>query len=348
MKGSLTPATKRKSISTEAAPVGKRAKLSSAATQDPRFARVFSEEEASDANEEDDLESPVDTDDEADEDASGAEDDLDADSSDEDDGSNEDDDTGDDDDEDDEGDEDDEDDDEGDEDDEDDEDDGDDEIDSSIDLRPLTPAALSAFKADLEKTGVVYLSRIPPFMRPHALKSLLSHHGKIGRIFLKPEDERIRKRRARAGGNRRINYSEGWVEFLDKSRARFAADLLNNNQIGGNKRSKFYADIWNIKYLPKFKWHHLTEQLAYEKAARERQLQAEMSQAKRQVDHYLKNVDRARAKERAAQAAASKDGGSASAAPAAKLSFADMKSRFRQRKVVSDVWTTPSAAKQAD
>ena len=30
---------------------------------------------------------------------------------------------------------------------------------------------------------------------------------------------------------------------------------------GGKKRSSFYYDLWNIKYLSKFKWDDLTEEL---------------------------------------------------------------------------------------
>ena len=27
------------------------------------------------------------------------------------------------------------------------------------------------------------------------------------------------------------------------------------------RRSAFHEDLWSIKYLPKFKWHHLTEDI---------------------------------------------------------------------------------------
>jgi len=58
--------------------------------------------------------------------------------------------------------------------------------------------------------------------------------------------------------------------------------------------SRFYAaDIWNIKYLPKFKWHHLTERIAYEKRTREARLRAELLQAKRETNLYLENVAKA-------------------------------------------------------
>ena len=37
--------------------------------------------------------------------------------------------------------------------------------------------------------GVIYLSRIPPYMKPHKLKHLLSPYGTVGHIFLQPEGE---------------------------------------------------------------------------------------------------------------------------------------------------------------
>lgn len=34
---------------------------------------------------------------------------------------------------------------------------------------------------------------------------------------------------------------------------------------GKNKRSPFYYDLWNMKYLSKFKWFHLTEEIREQK-----------------------------------------------------------------------------------
>lgn len=30
---------------------------------------------------------------------------------------------------------------------------------------------------------------------------------------------------------------------------------------GGNKRDFYGSDLWVLKYLPHFKWHHLTEKI---------------------------------------------------------------------------------------
>ena len=37
--------------------------------------------------------------------------------------------------------------------------------------------------------GIVYLSRIPPFMKPVKIRQLLSEYGEVGRVFLQPEGE---------------------------------------------------------------------------------------------------------------------------------------------------------------
>lgn len=54
-------------------------------------------------------------------------------------------------------------------------------------VKPLTPEALAAFKAAQDKAGVVYISRIPPGMRPAKVRHLLGQHGEIGRVYLQQE-----------------------------------------------------------------------------------------------------------------------------------------------------------------
>lgn len=55
------------------------------------------------------------------------------------------------------------------------------------------------------------------------------------------------------------------MEFEDKVIAKSVAAGLNGQQIGGKRRSAYHFDLWCMKYLPKFKWDHLTEEIAYEK-----------------------------------------------------------------------------------
>jgi len=37
--------------------------------------------------------------------------------------------------------------------------------------------------------------------------------------------------------------------------------MLNAQPIGGKKGTRWRDDVWTLKYLPKFKWHALTEQV---------------------------------------------------------------------------------------
>ena len=35
--------------------------------------------------------------------------------------------------------------------------------------------------------GVVYMSRLPPFMKPAKIRNIFSQYGEVGRLFLQPE-----------------------------------------------------------------------------------------------------------------------------------------------------------------
>jgi ESF2/ABP1 family protein len=54
-------------------------------------------------------------------------------------------------------------------------------------VKPLTPEALAAFQATQERAGVIYISRIPPGMRPAKVRHLMSAYGEVGRVYLQQE-----------------------------------------------------------------------------------------------------------------------------------------------------------------
>lgn len=99
-----------------------------------------------------------------------------------------------------------------------------------------------------------------------------------------------------AGGKKRSKYSkdytEGWVEFRDKRVAKRVAASLHNTPMGSRRRSPFRYDLWNLKYLHRFTWSHLSEHLAFERQVRRQRLRAEVAQAKRETDFYLRSVER--------------------------------------------------------
>lgn len=154
---------------------------------------------------------------------------------------------------------------------------------------------LSKEAVEADRRGICYLSQIPPHMDPLKLRQILSQHGEIQRIYLTPKNSATQVHRKRAGKFQQQLYTEGWVEFKDKRVAKMVAKMLNGEQIGGRKRSSFYYDLWNIKYLSKFKWDDLTSETAYKSSIREQKLALEISAAKKERDFYLSKVDQARA-----------------------------------------------------
>lgn len=156
----------------------------------------------------------------------------------------------------------------------------------------LTKKNLVATEAAIKKSGVVYLSRIPPFMKPAKLRSLLEPYGKINRLFLTPQDPAAHARRVRAGGNRKKMYTEGWVEFVRKKDAKAVCELLNAQTIGGKKGSYYRDDLWSLMYLKGFKWHNLTEQIAAENAERSNRMMAEISRTTKENKEFVRNVEK--------------------------------------------------------
>eukprot|EP01041_Mallomonas_annulata_P007768 gene7768-15897_t len=148
------------------------------------------------------------------------------------------------------------------------------------------------FSEKLAKRGVIYLSRIPPFMKPNKVRIMFEEYGEVTRLYLAEEDSSRRKKRQQSGGNGSKQFAEGWVEFADKSLAKQVALSLNNTPIGGKKRNFYHDDIWNIKYLKNFKWDFLTEKFAYERRVRENKLKTSMQQSKRQNAEYIEMLDK--------------------------------------------------------
>jgi ESF2/ABP1 family protein len=119
-------------------------------------------------------------------------------------------------------------------------------------VKPMTPEALAKFQQEHDRRGVVYLSRIPPFMKALKLRQLLSQFGDVGRIYLRAEDPSITRRRKKFKGNRKPMFVDGWIEFGDKKLARRVAANLNATAIGGKKRGFYHDDLWNIKVRTTF------------------------------------------------------------------------------------------------
>ena len=173
-------------------------------------------------------------------------------------------------------------------------------------LNVLPYDKVSKSQEAIAKTGIIYLSRIPPRLSPTKVRQLLSPYGcPILRIFLAPESPAVYNRRVKSGGSKKKQYTEGWIEFEDKRVAKKVATMLNAQRIGAQKGDFLYDDLWCLKYLPKFKWNHLTQQignrffeasilttLAYQNASRAEKLRNEIAQEKRENLAFIRNAER--------------------------------------------------------
>ncbi|ROV98098.1 hypothetical protein VMCG_06996 [Cytospora schulzeri] len=222
-------------------------------------------------------------------------------------------------------------------------------------IKPLTRKNLVATEAAIKKSGVVYLSRIPPFMKPQKLRSLLETYGKINRIFLAPQDPLVHQRRVRAGGNRKKMYTEGWVEFVKKKDAKSICELLNAQTIGGKKGTYYRDDLWSLKYLRGFKWHHLTDQIAAESAERSSRMMAEIMREKRDNKDFVQKVEKAKVldgmqtKRAAKKKDLQEDDGVADKPAATETTSSERPRKFKQKSLApkKEASSQPETAKKA-
>lgn len=137
------------------------------------------------------------------------------------------------------------------------------------------------YRENLAKRGVIYISRIPPFMKPNKARTIFEQFGEVTRLYLAEEDGKIREKRREKGGNASKQFQEGWIEYADKKIAKSVAESLNNTRIEVKKGSFYHDDLWNLKYLKNFKWDYLTEKISYERRIKESKLNLAMMHAKR-------------------------------------------------------------------
>lgn len=135
------------------------------------------------------------------------------------------------------------------------------------------------------KYGIIYMSYIPEGLNVRLIHEIMSQHGEVGRIYLEPE----------VNNKKRRTYIEGWVEFKKKRVAKSVAEILNGTPLKfGRKHNKINGQVWSVKYLHRFKWAHLTEQLAHDRAVNEQKRRFELNQAKKHVDFYQKMTEKSK------------------------------------------------------
>ncbi|KAJ5122335.1 hypothetical protein N7448_003467 [Penicillium atrosanguineum] len=144
------------------------------------------------------------------------------------------------------------------------------------------------------KTGVVYLSSLPPYLKPFALKNMIEKRnlGPVTKVFLSPRMPN------NSGSTRRSNsrqlYNDGWLEFQSKKSAKICAETLNAHIVGGRKGGWYHDDVWNMKYLKGFKWADLMEQVQRERSEREARQRIEDARAKKEEKVFMSGVEAGR------------------------------------------------------
>ncbi|KAL1961133.1 hypothetical protein VTO42DRAFT_3078 [Malbranchea cinnamomea] len=153
-------------------------------------------------------------------------------------------------------------------------------------------------KPKKNKTGVIYLSSLPPYLKPSALKSMLTARGfgPITKVFLTPYVPPASRHTGASSGkrNRRRMYTDGWVEFASKRTAKICAETLNATIVGGKKGGWYHDDIWNMKYLKGFKWSDLMEQVQREKREAEARRRIEDARARKEEKIFLQGVEKSK------------------------------------------------------
>lgn len=165
--------------------------------------------------------------------------------------------------------------------------------------RQLSPSTQASIQTPLlsrepiktSKPGVIYLSSLPPYLKPSALRNLLTQRGfsPITRLFLAPSSK-AKNHHSSKKSSRQL-YTEGWIEFASKRTAKRCAETLNANMVGGRKGGFYYDDIWNMKYLRGVGWDDLMAQVREERREEEIRRTEERGQIARETKEFIEGVE---------------------------------------------------------
>ncbi len=140
-----------------------------------------------------------------------------------------------------------------------------------------------------QRPGVIYLSSLPPYLRPSALRNILTQRGfcPITRLFLAPTSTT----KSQTKSSKRQMYSEGWIEFASHKTAKKCVEALNAQPVGGKKGGYYRDDVWNMRYLKGMGWGELMEGVAGEKREEEARRDEERRRADREAKRFIEGVE---------------------------------------------------------
>merc|ERR1712048_650987 len=152
------------------------------------------------------------------------------------------------------------------------------------------------------KPGILWISNIPEGMNPAIIRQIFSKYGDVARIYLEPYSQNsgpsgdakdlldTSKSRKKKNSYNSGRFKEGWIEFESKTKAKQIAESLNMQEIAEKKHGAWSGQFWSLKYLSKFKWENLHEQLEHERQVRKKVIREEFQKAKEEQNEYLKQV----------------------------------------------------------
>merc|ERR1712072_397745 len=110
----------------------------------------------------------------------------------------------------------------------------------------------------------------------------------VDRILISSKSKSSSKELGVVKNGKKMVLSEGWIEFLDSEKAKAFVLMLNGHLICDEENSKYLNEIWNLKYLPKLDWNHISIEINVLRFTKEQKMIIDYSLVKRACDYYLK------------------------------------------------------------
>ena len=153
---------------------------------------------------------------------------------------------------------------------------------------PWMTKSATAKTRPTRRPGVIYLSSLPPYLKPSALRNLLQQRGfgPITRLFLSPA--------AHSKASGRQLYTEGWLELASHRTAKLCVQTLNAAPVGGKKGGFYRDDVWNMRYLKGMAWEGLMEGVRGERREAEARRDEERRVMRREDRVFVEGVERAK------------------------------------------------------
>ena len=181
-------------------------------------------------------------------------------------------------------------------------------LETSTISRHSKPSFKKSATTKKKKPGVIYLSRLPPYLKPQTLRHLFSIHGPITNLFLTPEPPATYHNRVHIHhGNKKRQYTDGWIEFAHKRHAKACVDALNGRTtaeglgaggMGARKKGRWYRDdVWSLKYLKGFTWSDLMQSARGEEREREEKVRVGVQREKKERQAFLTGVQNTKVEE---------------------------------------------------